>query len=451
VAISGFEPTVRAAIQRTVELVGGRVSVDFMSSRDTHLVVAAARGEKHRHAGRMGVVPVTADWLVDSVTQGRLQPEANYRPRAPPGAAQQQPQAGAAQARAGSGSGPSQVGATQAGTGAAGFASLFQAAGSRPPPPQARPLRGREPQLAAAAPAAPPRQQRPDSDENAAGAGREAARPASQECPHLAAASTAAAPTLGLGLDELLALVGVGARHTTAAAATLDAAPPPAPAPVKPAATPAAQRSGGAHDAPASSGRGGGSRGKRSGAKAAPRLGSGGESAPGSDPAAHTDGEGSPGEGDGAELAAALDDVSSLLDKVRARDAAAAAAAGGTGSQHDMPPPPPRRTAAAGADAGGMGPGGRRGRGGKRPTADAAAEAAEAAVRRSSRPRVGSQVESDVSMEMSQRVGYDEAPAAEAVGPGAGPAAAAAKQRLRAVTRQRSSSGSSPKNALDSL
>lgn len=31
------------------------------------------------------MVPVTADWLVDSIASGRLLPEQNYRPRTPAG------------------------------------------------------------------------------------------------------------------------------------------------------------------------------------------------------------------------------------------------------------------------------------------------------------------------------------------------------------------------------
>lgn len=85
VAISAYDSSVRNAIKRTVETIGGRVSMECMSARDTHLIVPVARGEKYTHAARLNVTPVTADWLVDSVALGKLQPEHNYRPRPPPG------------------------------------------------------------------------------------------------------------------------------------------------------------------------------------------------------------------------------------------------------------------------------------------------------------------------------------------------------------------------------
>lgn len=85
VAISGYDPAVRNAIKHTVETLGGSVSMDCMSANDTHLLVPAAYGEKFRHSKRLGVIPVTADWLVDTVVHGRLLSEDNYKPRPVPG------------------------------------------------------------------------------------------------------------------------------------------------------------------------------------------------------------------------------------------------------------------------------------------------------------------------------------------------------------------------------
>lgn len=85
VAISGYDPAVRNAIKHTVETLGGSVSMDCMSANDTHLLVPAAHGEKFRHSERLGVIPVTADWLVDTVVHGRMLSEDNYKPRPVPG------------------------------------------------------------------------------------------------------------------------------------------------------------------------------------------------------------------------------------------------------------------------------------------------------------------------------------------------------------------------------
>lgn len=85
VAISGYNRVVRSAIKHTVETLGGTVSIDCMSAKDSHLLIPAAHGEKYRHSERLGVCAVTADWLVDSVASGRLLPEAMYKPAPLPG------------------------------------------------------------------------------------------------------------------------------------------------------------------------------------------------------------------------------------------------------------------------------------------------------------------------------------------------------------------------------
>lgn len=89
VAISGYNRIVRSAIKHTVETLGGSVSIDCMSAKDSHLLIPAAHGEKYRHSERLGVCAVTADWLVDSVASGRLLPEAMYKPAPLPGKEQE--------------------------------------------------------------------------------------------------------------------------------------------------------------------------------------------------------------------------------------------------------------------------------------------------------------------------------------------------------------------------
>ena len=79
-AISSYEPNVRASICRTIEIVGGRVSLEYMTSKDTHLIVPRASGKKYRNAARFGVIPVTADWLVASVAAGKVLPPDEFAP-----------------------------------------------------------------------------------------------------------------------------------------------------------------------------------------------------------------------------------------------------------------------------------------------------------------------------------------------------------------------------------
>jgi hypothetical protein len=83
VCVSGFSAAVRTAIARTVSIVGGKVTLEAMTRKNTHLICAEAKGTKFDHCGPFGVMPVVADWLVDSIETGRLQPEENYKPRLP--------------------------------------------------------------------------------------------------------------------------------------------------------------------------------------------------------------------------------------------------------------------------------------------------------------------------------------------------------------------------------
>jgi hypothetical protein len=85
VSISGYDPSVRAAIQRTVEIVGGHVSLEYMTAKDTHLIVPSAIGKKYKFAARYGVIPVTAAWLLESVKAGKVLPPNNFAPLLPEG------------------------------------------------------------------------------------------------------------------------------------------------------------------------------------------------------------------------------------------------------------------------------------------------------------------------------------------------------------------------------
>jgi len=85
VSISGYDPSVRSAIQHTVEIVGGRVSLEYMTAKDTHLIVPVANGKKYKYAARYGVIPVTATWLLESVKAGKVLPPDNFAPLLPTG------------------------------------------------------------------------------------------------------------------------------------------------------------------------------------------------------------------------------------------------------------------------------------------------------------------------------------------------------------------------------
>lgn len=62
-----------------LQVLGGRTS-DTMTRANTHLILPLAAGAKYASSGRLGVVPVTADWLIDAAMYGRLLPEEHYAP-----------------------------------------------------------------------------------------------------------------------------------------------------------------------------------------------------------------------------------------------------------------------------------------------------------------------------------------------------------------------------------
>lgn len=85
VSTSGYDDDVKSAIKHTIETIGGRFSARNMSAKDTHLIVPFAHGEKYRHSERLGVTPVTSQWLVESVKSGRILPEGRFTPGPKPG------------------------------------------------------------------------------------------------------------------------------------------------------------------------------------------------------------------------------------------------------------------------------------------------------------------------------------------------------------------------------
>ena len=185
--MSGYNQDGREAIRASVEFVGGRVSMEAMTRACTHLLLPVAKGAqpvpaqllslpaagpgccrnitdpahppcwaelgwpgdllptspqpataqptilapcrlsagpKYDACERFGTVPVTADWLIDTIVAGRMQPEERYCPPLPAGGLA--PAAPADSTRGSSGAapagmGPSQIGTTQlvAPTGAA--------------------------------------------------------------------------------------------------------------------------------------------------------------------------------------------------------------------------------------------------------------------------------------------------------------------------------------------
>lgn len=189
----------RVAIGRTVKVLGGTVT-DNMSRKNTHLIIPVAAGArvavgwvdappadvlmsglcllgpawqaerscpanpstpptpnlsatsphplkhtgiKYEYAASYGVIPVTADWLVDTVQLGRRQPESHYQPRPPAGqpGARLVATATAEHSRGSCGAGPggpcSQIGITQM----PGAAQQPHAAAQQQPQQQRRPPR----------------------------------------------------------------------------------------------------------------------------------------------------------------------------------------------------------------------------------------------------------------------------------------------------------------------
>jgi hypothetical protein len=68
VCVSGYEDDQRYIIKLITKELGGKFT-QSMGRSNTHLVLPAATGEKYRHTGTMGVIPVTVDWLLASAAK----------------------------------------------------------------------------------------------------------------------------------------------------------------------------------------------------------------------------------------------------------------------------------------------------------------------------------------------------------------------------------------------
>lgn len=58
---SGYDPAVRVAIGRTVEVLGGRVT-ESMNRRNTHLILPVATGPPAAGHALLGRLPGCSDW-----------------------------------------------------------------------------------------------------------------------------------------------------------------------------------------------------------------------------------------------------------------------------------------------------------------------------------------------------------------------------------------------------
>lgn len=445
----------RSAIQRTIEIVGGKVSLEYMTSKDTHLIVPVAAGKKYRNAARFGVIPVTGDWLVASVTAGKVLPPDNFAPLLPTGGLPAPLDAADASSLLRPGPAPSQIGPsqTQLPGAAPGVTSLYEAAiggnsmqirgaptqkltQSKPlgqtnaggngeaGPNRAPSLRERAKRLAAAAqrviPPVAPRQPRPAFD-------FESLMGPPPPPPPTGAASTSAATAVAAAT----AMAGlVAAREPLAASAfnpifsieppkeaVREALPPPA----GPSCPPPRFDNSNTNNKMTSNV-----------TKVMPR--------------AATKQLNSEIQDDGGELVA---QVTSLLGKIRDKIDISGALEGGQGSQQEMPPPASRTTGPQGASARGRSRG-KRARQESYGTIDDSTGGVM--PRRSGRRGASSVAEAEsegLGLEMSQQVGYETAHVE--VGEMAAVAGArAAKERLtRAATRQRR--GLANKDLLEGL
>ncbi|KAH7624662.1 putative DNA topoisomerase 2-binding protein 1 [Nannochloris sp. 'desiccata'] len=440
VSISGYEPSVRSAIQRTVEIVGGRVSLEYMTAKDTHLIVPVAYGQKYKYSARYGVIPVTATWLLESVKAGKALPPNNFAPLLPNG------------------------GVAKEGI------DLSQQQQKKKNLPSSSSL----------LPPIGTQQTLPTSN---SGAGTSsyavAARPSALNQPLNNGFITTAKPSLKQKAQRLReAAKQRPSPFTNTVTQPVAARKPPATSfDFDTLMGPLQKKSGG-------SGGGGGNSGNIASAAIASLMGGSGPSFTPLPPAAINNNLGNDGlstrsnqanktndtaspvappiiqpETEGAaELDAAMNQVSSLLDRMKGRGGALAGGHGsGHSSQHDMPPPPARGGAGGrvvqedgfgseGTGAGTVGRG-KRSRGG-----EDSGGGGGMAPRRSSRRGGGGGVISGISelmesesIDMSQQVGYESAAVevveVAAVGKdrhAAAEAAAVAKERLtRAATRNR--------------
>ena len=71
--MSSYPDDVKASIEQLVSIMGGRYSTS-LSKKNSHLLIRAAAGPKFAGCAARGVIPVTADWLIESAHAGMCQP-----------------------------------------------------------------------------------------------------------------------------------------------------------------------------------------------------------------------------------------------------------------------------------------------------------------------------------------------------------------------------------------
>ncbi|KAL0048805.1 hypothetical protein WJX82_011551 [Trebouxia sp. C0006] len=81
VTVSSYPDEVKASVEQLVSIMGGRYSTS-LSKKNSHLLIRAAAGPKFAGCIARGVIPVTADWLIESAHAGRLLDERDFHPPA---------------------------------------------------------------------------------------------------------------------------------------------------------------------------------------------------------------------------------------------------------------------------------------------------------------------------------------------------------------------------------
>ena len=71
--MSSYPDEVKASVEQLVSIMGGRYSTS-LSKKNSHLLIRAAAGPKFAGCAARGVIPVTADWLIESAHAGMYQP-----------------------------------------------------------------------------------------------------------------------------------------------------------------------------------------------------------------------------------------------------------------------------------------------------------------------------------------------------------------------------------------
>jgi len=77
VTVSSYPDEVKASVEQLVSIMGGRYSTS-LSKKNSHLLIRAAAGPKFAGCAGRGVIPVTADWLIESAHAGMYQPHLSF-------------------------------------------------------------------------------------------------------------------------------------------------------------------------------------------------------------------------------------------------------------------------------------------------------------------------------------------------------------------------------------